>query len=62
MPTINVSSAAYARVVNQSSHNSARNASTGQAANISGQAANAFSYVAASGGRGLVYSIYRSCS
>lgn len=60
MPTINVSTAAYARVVNQPSHNAVRNATTGQAANISGQASNAFSYVAASGGRGLTYSIYRS--
>ena len=60
MPTINVSTAAYSRVVNQSSHNAARGASTGQSTNITGQAANAFSYVAASGGRGLSYSIYRS--
>jgi len=60
MPTINVSTAAYSRVVNQSSHNAARGASTGQSTNITGQAANAFSYVAASGGRGLSYSIYRT--
>jgi hypothetical protein len=60
MPTINVSTAAYSRVVNQSSHNAARGASTGQSANITGQSANAFSYVAASGGRGLSYSIYRT--
>lgn len=60
MPTINVSTAAYSRLVNQSSHNSVRNGTTGQSTNITGQAANAFSYVAASGGRGLSYSIYRT--
>ena len=60
MPTINVSTAAYSRVVTQPSHAAARGASTGQSANITGQAANAFSYVASSGGRGLSYSIYRT--
>lgn len=60
MPTINVSTAAYSRLVNQPSHNAVRNGTTGQSANISGQASNAFSYVASSGGRGLTYSIYRT--
>lgn len=59
MPTINASSAAYARVTNQPNHATARGASTGQAANL-GQTANAFSYVAANSGRGLAFSIYRS--
>jgi len=60
MPTINVSTAAYSRLVNQPSHNAVRNGTTGQSANISGQSANAFSYVASSGGRGLAYNIYRT--
>ena len=60
MPTINVSTAAYSRVVTQPSHAAARGAASGQSTNITGQAANAFSYVAASGGRGLSYSIYRT--
>ena len=48
-------------MLNQSSHTAARNASLGQsAANPTSNVAVAFSYVAASGGRGLQYSIHRT--
>jgi len=60
MPTQNASKWGYARVTSQTSHAAARGASSGQAiTNPSTDISPAFAYQAVSGGRGLLYSIYR---
>lgn len=61
MATQNASKWGYVRVLSQASHAAARGASTGQASsNPATAVSNSFSYVAASSGRGLAYSIYRT--
>ena len=61
MPTIDNSKWGYIRLLNQSTHTGARDASSGQVSvNPTSNISIAFSYDATSAGRGLQYSIHRA--